>query len=118
MNDDRLDFGPLDPLRDPERMERALRSIAVRAAPLLAARRTPRTAFQQVARWRRPMLAAAVVIMIASLSALLRFGGSSAESATPTVAEVVGVPTTVAGWVRSDRLPTPGEIVVSLETTQ
>jgi len=118
MNDDHIDFGSLDPLRDPERVERALRKIARRAAPLLAARRTPRTAFQQVARWRRPMLAAAAVITIASVSALLRFGGSSAESAPPTVAEVVGVPSTLAGWVRSDSLPTPGEIVVSLETTQ
>lgn len=118
MNDDRFDFGPLDPLRDPERVERAVRSIARRAAPLLAARRTPRTAFQQVARWYRPMLAAAAVIMIASVSALLRFGGRSPESPPPSVAEVVGVPSTVAGWVRSDSLPTPGEIVVSLETTQ
>lgn len=118
MNDDRIDFGSLDPLRDSERVERALRKIALRAAPLLAARRTPRTAFQQVARWRRPMLAAAAVIMIASVSALLRFGGSSTESTPPTVAEVVGVPSTLAGWVRSDSLPTPGEIVVSLETTQ
>ena len=57
MNDDHIDFGPLDPLRDSERVARALRKIARRAAPLLAARRTPRTAFQQVARWRRPMLA-------------------------------------------------------------
>ena len=64
MNDDRIDFGPLDPQADPERLERIVSAVLARAA----ARKPPawRVASIQIARWRLPALAVAASVTLVS----------------------------------------------------
>lgn len=116
MTENPFDFSALDPTADRVEYERVLRRIARGAAPLLAARRTARGPFRQIVRWRRPTMAAAAIVILASVTALLRLG-TPATTSTTSAAEALGVPTTLARWARGDQIPTAGEVVVSLETT-
>jgi hypothetical protein len=74
VNDDRrMDLGPLDPERDVARLDRAARAVAMRVAPLLAARRErPADAWGLLESWRRPVLAAAALVAVASLVTIVR----------------------------------------------
>jgi hypothetical protein len=62
MDDDRIDFSPLDPSRDARRFEALVGAVTERA---LASRRRAATVSGQLAAWWRPALAAAAVIAIA-----------------------------------------------------
>lgn len=117
MTEDPFDFSPLDPSSDRVAFERAVRRIGRSAAPLLAARRSARGPFRQIVRWRRPMIAAAAVIILGSVTALVRLGAMPG-TAPSSAAEVLGVPTTLARWAQGDRIPTAGEVVVSLEESR
>ena len=61
MNDDRIDFSPIDPSRDRERWDKVIDSIAVRAA---AARGAPRPLSIQLAGWMGPALALAAGVAL------------------------------------------------------
>jgi hypothetical protein len=117
MNEERFDFSALDPTREPERFETVVRSISAAATPELAARRARANVFGEVAGWWRPLLAAAAVIGFVSAGAITRWGPTDdAAVADVGVAEAMGVPEQVAQWVRSDELPTPAELLVTLES--
>jgi hypothetical protein len=117
MNEERFDFSALDPTRDPERFGALVRSISSAAGPELAARRARANVFGQVAGWWRPLLAAAAVIGLVSAVAMTRWGANGQAVSTDFgVAEAMGVPEQVAQWVRSDELPTPAELLVTLES--
>jgi hypothetical protein len=119
MTEDRIDFSPLDPMRDAERFEEIVRSITAAAAGELAARRARGSVVGQVALWWGPLLAAAAITGIVSLTALARLQTTApTETTEPGLAEAIGVPTQVAEWVRGDELPTPTELLVTLESEQ
>ncbi|UCF21184.1 MAG: hypothetical protein JSU87_07300 [Gemmatimonadota bacterium] len=120
MSEDRIDFSALDPTRDSERFESTVRAISAAAGPQLAARRARSNVIVQVYGWWRPVLAAAAVIGVVSLGALSRTE-LSVPANTETeigVAEAMGVPQQIAQWVRSDEVPTPAELLVTLESEQ
>lgn len=116
MTDDRIDFAPLDPTEDPQRFDRIVGAIAERAAEELAARRLKANVFGQVVHWWKPLLAAAAITGIVSISALARLQDSAPESETEIgLAEAIGVPEQVADWIRNEDAPTPAELLVTLE---
>lgn len=119
MNDERVDFGPLDPRSDPDRFGRVVRSIIETAEPELSVRRARASVFSQLSDWRRPLLAAAAVFGIISLGTLTQVEapGSVAQDEMG-VAEAVGVPETIASWVRSGETPSTAELLIVLELEQ
>lgn len=113
---ERIDLGPLDPMADEDRFEEKVASIMSAAGEELATRRYRRNALGQVAVWRRPLLAAAAIVSIASLAALATIDTGTGATDTETgIAEAIGVPTQVAQWLRSDELPEPAELLLTLE---
>jgi len=116
MTDDRIDFSPLDPTKDTERFEAAVHSIGVEARGELARRRARASVVGQLGLWWKPLLAAAAITGIVSVSALLRFQASPAtELADVGIAEAIGMPDPVAEWVRSDEVPSMSELIVAME---
>ncbi len=112
MTDDRIDFSPLDPTRDPERFDGLVRSILGAASTQLADRRARATVFGQVSLWWRPLLAAAAITGVVALAALARLEDSAQPAVAETgLAEALGVPDPIAEWVRSDQVPTPAELI-------
>lgn len=116
MSDDHLDLTPLDPTADEARFGQLVASISGRAADELARRRARSSTIAQLALWKRPMLIAAVVIGIVSISVLARTQSTAPLVEEPTgVAEAIGVPVELAQWVRSGQVPDPGELLVAVE---
>jgi hypothetical protein len=122
--DARMDLSALDPRADQLRFERMVRSTTARAATELTRRaerarasRRP-TVLAELARWRRPALAAAAAIAIAALTALRQVSipwPDDSEGDDTGVAEAAGVPTSFASWVQSGELPDPASLVFNLE---
>ncbi len=106
-DDDRIDFSALDPEADPTRLERSAHTIAARLAPSLARRRArDQTLWLQLLWWRRPVLAAGVLVAAASIAVLAMPRSVPVRTAAPgTLAEAEGLPAPVAGWVESGRPP-------------
>ncbi len=108
-----IDLSPLDPTRDAEHFEQVVSAITARAADELA-RRARATPIIELARWRRPMLAAAAVLAIISLTVMsrLELPDTNAE-ATTGVAEALGVPSELAQWMWTDELPTTADLFLA-----
>ncbi len=116
MSEDRIDFSPLDPTRDPERFDGIVRSITAEAERELARRRARTSVVGQLGLWWKPLLAAAAVAGIVALGALARYGSpATTVEAEIGIAEAIGMPEQVAIWVRSDEAPSPAELLVELE---
>ncbi len=115
MSEERIDFEPLDPTTDPARFDELVRAIGDRAAGELVRRQARWTAIGQIARWQRPLLAAATITALISGAVLwqTRRGESSKETATE-VAEALGLPGAVATWVQGEGTPTIGQLLVAL----
>lgn len=120
-DDERIDLSGLTPPLDD-----LVREIESRCAPMLAERRRART-IVQIAAWRRPMLAAAALIAVASAVILARTPRESAPSTTtatmptrnrfgrsPTaqLATTLGIPGAMASRLTIMRPPTLGELLV------
>ena len=122
MNDDRIDFSAVDPIKDEVHFERLISSIVRDAAPELALRRGRLTVVAQVGQWWRPLMAAAAVIIVVSLGILWQLGGNGGASsmvATESgIEEMLGVPAQVASWIRSDQLPTTSDLLETIEVGQ
>ncbi len=119
MSDERIDFSPLDPTRDPERFKGILSAISGRAAAELAARRAGVGVFEQISRWWRPMLAAAAVTGIVSIGTLTQIDTSAPETTSDlSFGTAIGMPEQLAQWVESDELPTTAELLLGLEVGQ
>lgn len=113
---DRIDCTPLDPTADPERFETIVRSITTAASAGLAARRARSNVFGQVASWWRPLLAAAVITGVVSVAALASIEPAPRVAGSEiSLAEAIGMPEQIAGWVRSDEAPEPAELLLTLE---
>jgi hypothetical protein len=115
MNDDRIDFSPLDPTRDPVRHARAVHRIMDRAALPLAARRARTTTIGQVTRWWRPMLALAAALAVAAIGVLTQVTPAAATAREPGVAEALGIPTVVATWMTTGEAPTGAQVFAVFE---
>jgi hypothetical protein len=121
-DDERIDLGGLDPERDAARLERSGRAIASRVAPALRARRSMQVdPWALLADWRRPVLAAAAVLVAISALAISRVPRTAAGSATVRVAtataaaantsllEAAGLPGAVASYVEAGTPPSPSK---------
>ncbi|MDQ6830183.1 MAG: hypothetical protein M3081_15105 [Gemmatimonadota bacterium] len=125
MTDDRseppIDFSPLDPVVDAERFDAVVGAITVRAAAELARRRShPRRAadaLSVVAPWWREVVAAAAAIVALSVISLSRSSRAAPDTqpavtiARDSVDEAVGVPPSLAPYLRSERLPSPAQLL-------
>jgi len=119
MNDDRIDFSPIDPTQDEAHFEELVSSIVRNAEVELARRRGRLTVVGQVGQWWRPLLAAAGVIIVVSLGVLWQLGGNgSAVLVESGIEESLGVSAQVASWIRSDELPTASDLLETIEVSQ
>ena len=94
IDEDPVDLGALDPTQPPAAFAARVASVRRAAAHALARRRSPINALSVVARWRAPLLAALLVVMLASI-ALVRAVQSETGlemDVTDEVAAVFGLP--------------------------
>jgi hypothetical protein len=112
MMDDPLDLTPLDPTVDPVRWEALAEAIRLRAAPELARRTEAGDVLGLIGYWARPMLAAAMVVVAVSLSALTMirppetFGG---------VVEALQLDEPVATWLATTGPLTTDDVLFAIE---
>jgi hypothetical protein len=113
MTDDRIDLSPLDPTVDSNRFDKIVSQVMERAGGELEARRARTSALAQVVSWRRPMLAAAAVLLLLCGGVLFRVRVPEAASEVEYegIAEAMGVPTVLAQGMRSDQLPSAAELL-------
>ena len=120
MNDDRMDLRAFDPARDPVRYERAISRIMHQAALPLAARRARATTMGQITTWWRPMLALAAAVTLAAIGVLTQVRPAAAvtDGSDTGVAEALGIPTALAGWMGAAETPTAAQVFSALEEAQ
>lgn len=112
MDDDRIDFSPLDPAADPARWERLVGSLTARA---LAARRRPRTVAAQLAVWARPVLAAAAVVAVGVWVASMFAPGARQPLQETAEAGAVGDPApALLEWASRGEPPSTAELFETL----
>jgi hypothetical protein len=107
MDNDKVDLRVLDPAADPGHWRSFLEATLARADRVLEARREAENdAFWLIAKWRRPLLAAAAMLLAAVVPAefLLERRESRAEAAHRLA-------TVSAAWVERDQGPTGAEIL-------
>jgi hypothetical protein len=105
-----LDLSPLDPTADSESLERIVRRIHAAAASELLRRRSGPALIDLIVRWRRPILAASLLLAVASGAVLMTVRQPVLKDET-TLAESLGVPRVWAGWIDVDDRPAPGELL-------
>ena len=108
-----IDLSAIDPSAHATTFERTIGSITAAATDQLAARRANVDAIVLLARWRRPMLAAAAIAALISgtILATVRVPDSFVAPETDGIAEAMGVPAAVAQWMASDQLPTTADLL-------
>jgi len=122
--DTRLDLSPLDPDEDPAWRERVVRSVmsGLRATPVPRVEaRIPRAdGLAELLSLTRPALAAASLVAAAALIAVTVDArgrddgtGRAARGAGGrfALAEAVGLPGPLAGWVEGGRAPSAAEVL-------
>lgn len=116
-DDERIDLRAFDPGRDPVRYELAIGRILDRAAMPLAARRARTTTMGQITVWWRPMLALAAALALAAIGVLTQVRPAAAVSSQSVagVAEALGIPTAVAGWMGAAEPPTAVQVFSALQ---
>jgi len=117
---DPVDLSALDPTRDPARLERTVQAILDRAAPELARRRRGSTGIlAELAGWRRPVLAAAAVVLVLGAGLLAGYEAIRPGSEETALTEAIGVPRQLAGWVAADgdRLPSAAAVLFGEPTS-
>ena len=94
--DDRIDFTALDPTLPPDAFARRLATVRENARFGLARRRHEVGALVEVTRWRSPLIAAMVALMIISAVVFRTATTDAGLSVSPTdeVAESLGITTT------------------------
>ena len=117
MNDDPLNFDPLDPTRDESFGER-VRSIAVDA---MAARRAVRakrpTLMRELGAWLHPALVGAGLVAAACAAAIVnesRRGAPPALARGAPAAVILGIPAPLIALARSAEEPSVSQLVAAL----
>ena len=104
---DRIDFSPLDPIRNELRWKRTVDGLVGKA---LAERRKRLSIEQQLLRWARPVLAVAAGLGIVAWTAgLLAMGASEQISATRHAPAL-----TLANWAANNQIPEPIDLLGTL----
>jgi hypothetical protein len=115
MDDERLDLSALDPSADGARFARLIAGTLERARPELR-RRAAAGPMGLLARWTRPMLAAAAITAIASGAVLTRAAnGALDEGAWAAGAEPATLSALLDDWVAETRTPTVTDLMIALE---
>jgi len=117
MTDDPIDLTALDPTADGARFDALVGAITVRAEPLLRARHARLNGFGQISAWRRPVLLLAAAIALVAGASLLRPRQVTTRSET-TLADAMGMPSSVASWLRTGTTPSPAELLITSGGTQ
>jgi hypothetical protein len=116
MDRDPIEMLPLDPRADTERWAALLQRVNSAAAPELARRAGIRAGgIVMLAQWSRPILAAAVVLALISVSVFRMTQRDHEVSGVATVAEALGFPAPVAEWLSDDRAPAEDDLLLALE---
>jgi hypothetical protein len=110
-----LDLSPLERLSGSGELDRFVRRTMGAATAELARRQATLTLGGLLVRWRRPILAAAGLITVVSITVLLTVRSPS-EGGRGTLTEALGVPRTWAVWVRAGEQPTPGQLLQTEES--
>lgn len=115
MDDERLDLSALHPAQDEVRFARLIAGTMQRAGPELR-RRANASALGMLARWTRPMLAAAAITAVAAGSVLTGTASGGFDNA-PWVAhaEPVTLSALLDDWVAEARTPTVTDLMIALE---
>lgn len=117
---------PLDPQTDPDRWERIVRSIMLKAGAELDRLAASRSPLSLITGWSRPVLAAAAIVLVAASTAILAYrqqatpDSSAAAGATvdtPVVAEAIA-PRPVAVWLLGGAYPTSEQFVNAIQETR
>lgn len=116
-DDERIDLRAFDPTRDPVRYGLAIGRIMDRAAMPLARRRARATPMGQITAWWRPMLALAAALALAAIGVLsqVRPAAAAGGRSEAGVAEALGIPTALAGWMAGAETPTATQVFSALE---
>ncbi len=111
--DQLIDLASLDPTRDAARFEHVVASINARASDELAVRRSQTSAIVLLARWKRPMLAAAALVALISGTILFNVRVPQPDFAPQTdgIAEAMGIPAELAQWIDGDDLPSTADLI-------
>jgi acyl-CoA reductase-like NAD-dependent aldehyde dehydrogenase len=117
MTDDPINLTPLDPTADAARFDALVRGITARAEPILEARRARLTSVGQISAWRRPVLLLAAAIALVAGVTLLQPRQTSTRSET-TLADAIGMPSSVASWIRTGTTPSPADLLITSGGTQ
>ncbi len=115
-----MDFGPLDPWRDPESRERAVEALMRRAAPMLERRAARQLGpLGALAAWMRPALAAAAVVSAVSLGVMTRSRADD-PAAVPqrNVAEELGLGGPVSLLAVDEQPPTDSDLILAVEDSR
>jgi hypothetical protein len=105
MDDERIDFSPLDPKRDEVRWGRIVTDLAAHA---VTDRREHLSVQWQLACWARPVLAvAAGLCLLAWAGGWLGNGRASVDGETATAL-------TVANWAANNQVPEPSALLQTL----
>lgn len=102
---DRIDLTPLDPLRDEAFLERHVGRIRAAATPELVRRQSRRSVMGQLLQWARPILAISVCLALMSVVALVHEQRHAAKRERGGIAEALGVPSSLSGWVNAGERP-------------
>jgi hypothetical protein len=105
-----VDLTALDPAADAEAFERFVRGICRAAGAELLRRRSRPSLEDLIIHWRRPIMAAVLVIALVSGSLIMTARQSPVRCET-ALAESLGVPRVWAGWIHGDEHPGPGQLL-------
>lgn len=103
---DRLDLSGLDPAADPARLERIMGRLMSRSASELTRRRATNSVLGQIAWWERPVLMAAAILGLVSLSTLALVSRGAKRPSPSGWSSAIGVPAQLTGWVEVGQIPT------------
>jgi hypothetical protein len=114
MMDERLDLSALDPTADAPRFELAVQAVLRDSA---ARRASPVDPLVVVARWRRPLAAAAALVAMLSGAALARGPGDADRKQATGIATAAGVPGSLADALSGGTIPDAEGLVFSSFTS-
>ena len=112
MNDQPIDFSPLDPTRDTARFDAVAGAISRNAMQARAYRAATRyDVFAQLTSWSRPALIAAAVVLAVAAALLVRSrNGAPARTTVASATDVLGIPQPLMELLGSSRTPTLTQI--------
>ena len=112
MNDQPIDFTPLDPTRETARFDAVAGAISRDAMQARAYRAATRyDVFAQLTRWSRPALIAAAVVVAAAAASLMRSRNAApARISVASGTDVLGIPQPLMELLRSSRTPSLTQI--------